>query len=386
MRAVLRYDAGVVECLRRVYGDDYRRFLEAIAVPSRRLYVRVNTLRVDPRELADSLRARGIAVGIDEFLPEALYFPVEGPFSVEDLDLRVHVDKYAAESVYMGAHLYVPGVVSCDDSISRGSEVSIVGPGGVVVANGVAEMSCSEMMERSKGLAVRVYRSVFRAPPIRELEEFRNGLIYPQSLPAMYVSRVLDPRPGEVIVDMCAAPGGKTSHIVELSGGRARVIAFDHSRSKIRELIENLRRLGHADKVSVHRADSRYLSVDFPWLRADKVLVDPPCSALGVRPKLYDEKTRRDIEVCSEYQKQFLREAIRIVKPGGVVVYSVCTVTIEEGEDVVSSVARELGCVEVERVEVPRASSGIGIPAARFHPHVHDTPGFFIARLRRTCA
>ncbi len=386
MRAALMYDEGVLSALRRVYGSSLGDFLSALSVPSRRLYVRVNTLRADVGEVVDSLRARGLRVGVDEELEEAIYFVVEGPFDVEELELKVFVDKFAAESVYLGANLYAPGVVDCDERVARGSEVSIVGPGGIVVGVGVAEMSCSEMLEAERGLAVRVVKSVFRAPPIRELEEFDKGILYPQSLPAMYASRVLDPKPGEVIVDMCAAPGGKTGHIVELSKGMAEVYAFDHSKSKIRELVNTLRRLGHLDKVRVFRADSRYLSVDYPWLKPDKVLVDPPCSALGVRPKLYDEKRYRDIVAASEYQKQFLREALRIVKKGGVVVYSVCTVTIEECENVVESVAREMKCVDIEDVNVRRASPGLGIPAVRFHPHLHDTPGFFIARLRKTCA
>ncbi len=387
MRAKLIYDDGVLRSLKRVYGDDLNSFLKAISVPGKRLYVRVNTLRADPGDVVDSLRSRGYEVGIDEELGEAIYFLVGGPFDVEELELKVEVDKFAAESVYLGANLYAPGVVRCDERIGRGDEVSIVGPGGVIVANGVAEMSCDEMLSKRRGLAVRVYKSVFRAPPIRELEEFAKGLIYPQSLPAMYVSRILDPKPGEVIVDMCAAPGGKTGHIVELSKGLAKVYAFDHSRKKVEELKSVLKRLGHLSKVFVAKTDSRYLSIDYPWLKPDKVLVDPPCTALGVRPKLYDEKRYKDIESSRKYQEQFLREAIRIVRVGGTIVYSVCTVTLEECEELVNNIIEITKCVELERIELKRASRGIGLEEAiRFHPHVHDTPGFFIAKLRKTCA
>ncbi len=384
MKGVFLYDDLVLESLRRVYGDDVDRFLEAISLPGKRLYVRVNTLKVSADELIDRLRARGLKAFPDEELPEAVYFPVEGPNEVEELELRVYVDKYAAESVYIGSNLYAPGVVDCDARIKRGDEVSIVGPGGFVVANGIAEMSCYEMKRRGRGLAVSVFRSVFRAPPLRDLPEFREGLFYPQSLPAMYVARVLDPKPGDVVVDMCAAPGGKTSHIVELSKGRAKVIAFDHSRSRLKQMRENLRRLGLERFVEVKRADSRYISVDYPMLKADKILVDPPCSALGVRPKLYDVKSYRDVVSAAAYQRQFLGEATRIAKPGAVIVYSVCTVTIEECEEVVLDVVKRASRKAVlDFIEVQRFSRGVGLEeVVRVHPHIHDHTGFFIARVR----
>jgi len=384
VRGFFDYDDLVMEALRRVYGDDVDSFLHAISIPGKRLYVRVNTLRISAGELIDRLRGRGLRVFPDEELDEALYFPVEGPNVVEELELKVFVDKRAAESVYMGANLYAPGVVDCDPRISRGREVSIVGPGGIVVANGVAMMSCEEMKRNRRGLAVETVVSVFRAPALRDLPEYREGLFYPQSLPAMYVSRILDPKEGELIIDMCAAPGGKTTHIVELVKGRAHIVAFDHSKSKIRELIRNLERLGERKFVEVRRSDSRYLTLDYPGLRADRVLVDPPCTALGVRPKLYDEKRYRDIVSASRYQRQFLSEALKVVKPGGIVVYSVCTVTIEECEDVVlETVRRSSRKAVLEFVDVKRFSRGIGLEeAVRVHPHIHDLTGFFIAKIR----
>ncbi len=388
MLGVFEYDHRVLKAIEQVYGDS-RSFLEAISMPSRRLYIRVNTLRITPEDLLDRLRSRGLEVYRDEELAEALYFPVKGPNKVDSEKPRVVVDKRAAESVYMGANLYAPGVIDCDESITPGTEVTIVSPRGFVVGEGVAEMSCWDMKRRRKGLAVRVTRSVFEAPRLRELPEYREGLFYPQSLPAMYVTHVLDPKPGEVVVDMCAAPGGKTGHIVELSQGRAYVLAFDHSRSKILELYENMRRLGHTYAVEIWRADSRYLHIDYPWIRADKVLVDPPCSALGVRPKIEDSKTWRDIEASAQYQIQFLRTAIRIAKIGGVIVYSTCTITIEENEMVIERIVEEEKCVEVVDTGIRRSSRGVyGVFRdlyTRFHPTLHDVTGYFIAKLVKVC-
>jgi len=386
---MLIYDEGVISALKRVYGDFYRDFLEAITKPGSRLYLRVNTLKTSVGEIIDRLRGRGIDVYADEELSEAIYIPIQGPYKVELHDKKVIVDKYATESVYLGSHLYVPGVVKCSSSIEKGDEVSIVSENGVVVGEGIAMLSCSEMLKRKKGIAVKTIRSVYRAPPIRELPEYRDGLVYPQSLPAMYVSRVVDPKPGEIIVDMCAAPGGKTSHMVELSRGKAYIFAFDHSRKRIDEMKNTLDRLGYRQLVEIWRADSRYLHIDFPWIKADKILIDPPCSALGVRPKIYDRKSYSDIISASRYQIQFLTSASRIVKIGGIIVYSTCTVTVEENEDVIERFINENRCFDVIDTNISRGSRGVFGDNrelyTRFHPHIHDTTGYFIAKIKRKC-
>ncbi len=375
------YDQGLLEELSRVArGSSLRALLESLCEPPARLYVRVNTLRADPGEVLDRLRSRGLRVYRDEALPEALWFPVEGPFRVPLVEKRVVVDKRTAESVLLGAHVYAPGVVSAE-GVGKGDEVNVVSENGVVVAYGVAEMSWEEVRERGRGLAVRVIVSRYRAPSTRELPEWREGLIYEQSLPAMWASRLLEPEPGEIVVDMCAAPGGKTGHVYELSGGRARVVAFDHSSARISRMVAELRRLGHLDGILVERADSRYLDLDYPMLRADKVLLDPPCTAIGVIPKVYDVKRLEDAMAASRYQWQFVKVAARILRPGGRLVYSTCTITRMENEDIVSR-AERLGLRLVE-LRAPGSSRGLGVPASRFYPSVQRTPGYFIAVLEK---
>ncbi|MEM3209908.1 MAG: SAM-dependent methyltransferase, partial [Saccharolobus sp.] len=95
----------------------------------------------------------------------------------------------------------------------------------------------------------------------------------------------------------------------------------------------------------------------------DKVIIDPPCSALGIRPKLYDKKTKQDILNFHNYQKQFLNSAYKILKKGGILIYSTCTVTTWENEKVIDD---------------PRFSVDYVL---RFHPNVHNITGFFIAKL-----
>ncbi|MEM4768851.1 MAG: SAM-dependent methyltransferase, partial [Saccharolobus sp.] len=127
---------------------------------------------------------------------------------------------------------------------------------------------------------------------------------------------------------------------------------------KLRELVRLMNM-----NIEVYKADSRYLYEDFNIKDVDKVIIDPPCSALGIRPKLYDKKTKQDILNFHNYQKQFLNSAYKILKKGGILIYSTCTVTTWENEKVIDD---------------PRFSVEYVL---RFHPNVHNITGFFIAKL-----
>lgn len=387
---MLLYDNDLLKALARVYSSDVGTLLKSLALPGSRYYLRVNMMKISPSVVIDRLRSRGVEVFRDEELEEAIYIPVKGPNNVVLRDKIIIVDKYAAESVYMGSHLYAPGVIRCSENIKRGDEVTVVAENGIAVGEGIAVMDCLEMIRKRKGLAVEISLPIYSVPPIRSLPEYLEGLVYPQSLPAMYATRVLDPKPGELVIDTCAAPGGKTGHIVELTKGRAQVLAFDHSEKRLKSMVEELERLGHTSFVEIWKVDSRYLHIDFSWVKADRVIVDPPCTALGVRPKLFDRKTYSDVLNAAAYQIQFLRSASKILKKGGVLVYSTCTVTAEENEDIVEKFLEEERCFETEPIKISRSSRGIsssryGYAYVRFHPHIHDTPGYFIAKLVKIC-
>ncbi len=378
-------DSRLYKYLLEYYSDsEIRAYFEAVRRPPRRYYVRVNTLRASPEEVIERLRRKGLEAYRDEYLEEAIWFPVKGPFKVPSARKIVVADKRASESVYMGADLYAPGVVKFEEGIKKGDEVNVIAPNGEVIAYGIAQMDFEEVERVRRGLAVRVLSSVYQAPKVRGLPEYEEGLIYDQGLPAQWVSRVLNPEPGDAIIDMCAAPGGKTSHIIQLTKCKALVLAFDKSKPRILDLIDTLRRLGMLCCCQVYHADSRYLDLDMPHLidKADKVLLDPPCTDMGVRPRLFDLKTMAMVEAMSKYQRQFVKVAVRLLRRKGVFVYSTCTLPPLENEDVVKY-AMSLG-LRLENVELPIASKGvsdIGGLVVRFYPNIQDTPGFFIAKL-----
>ena len=375
----LDYDLGLMERLEAVYRVRLCSLLAELVKPVPRLYVRVNTLKVDVESYLEKLREQGLRFEMDPDIPEAIWAPVEGPLEVPIYDGKVIVDKRAAEAVLLGSDLYAPGVMAAS-RVSRGSMVTIVAPNGVVVASGLAVMDGEEMVKAQRGLAVKVLHPRYKAPRVSDLPGFKEGLIYGQSLPSMVAVRILDPKPGEVIVDLTAAPGGKVSHAAQLAGPKSTVIAIDRT-SKRGKLEETLGRLGMS-WVRVVGGDSRYADRLLPHLkgRVDAVIVDPPCSDLGVRPKLYDRKTLRDIVNLMLYQRRFIEAAARILRKGGRMLYSTCTLTREENESNIEY-AMELGFEPVEPPKWARSRwhyNGLGI---RFNPD-KGVPGFFASVLR----
>ncbi len=383
-----RLDYQLYKYLLQYFSDsELQGIFESIRKPPSKYYIRVNTLKISPEELLKLLREHSVDVYQDKDLPEALWFPVKGPNKVPSARKYVLADKKASESVYVGANLYVPGVVKMNKDVKKGDEVNIIAPNGEIVAFGIAEVNGDEARSIRRGIAVKTLVSVYNMPKVRDLREYELGLFYDQSLPAQWVTHILDPRPGDVIVDMNAAPGGKTSHIVQLSGGKAVVYAFDRSENKIREIIENLSRLGMDSLYRVEVRDTRFLDIDEPDLinSVDKILIDPPCTDMGVRPRLFDMKTMETVKSTAKYQEQFIKVAWKLLKPGGVLVYSTCTIPPLENEDNIAY-AENLG-FEVIDISIPNTSGGLvdryRNSVIRFYPHVHDTPGYFIAKLRK---
>ncbi|MCQ5377063.1 MAG: hypothetical protein NO516_03335 [Candidatus Methanomethylicia archaeon] len=373
----LKYDQRLLEMLVGVYGPRTRMVLEALKTPPREYALRVNMLKADPDDVVSEFEAMGVRCRRSQVLDEAITIEVDGPFTVRERGARITADKFAAESVMLGSNLYEPGVLR-SERVRPGDEVHVADIYGHVVGSGIAHFSSAR--PHTKGVAMTTTESVYRLPQIRETAAYAEGRIQEQSLPAMLVARILDPEPGEVVVDMCSAPGTKALHVAQIQGDRGTVYAFDNAPNRVAKIRSEIRRIGIKSVRAIPR-DSRYIKQDFPSMIADKVIVDPPCTALGVRPKLYEDAKASDVEACSVYQRQFLETAASIVKEGGEIIYSTCTLTLEENEGVVEYAIESLG-LELAPQDPLIGSGGLKglMRAQRFDPDRTDTPGYFIAK------
>jgi len=370
------------EYYRKLFGSEADEIMASLRTPVEKYYIRVNTLKTSRQKLMNILRKEGLKPKRSPYLKEGIYFEREGPNFPDDYEPGLPVvkaNKFASESVYQGAMLYAPGVLQADKKIKPGDEVEIRDPKGLLVGIGIARMSAKEMVVSTRGLAVEVTLPKFKLPSLSELESFKEGLFYAQSLPSMVVAHVLEPSEEELIVDMAAAPGGKTSHIAQLMENRGEIIAMDKSRNRLKKMEEELNRLGVKNVKLIHM-DSRKLPE--LGIQADKILLDAPCTALGIRPKLWESRTPKEVEATARYQRHFINAAIKSLRKGGVLVYSTCTLSYEENEANVKYILSK--GLKLEEQSIFIGSSGIGIDEVqRFYPNRHLTQGFFIARFRK---
>ena len=212
--------------------------------------------------------------------------------------------------------------------------------------------------------------------------------IYVQDESAMLVPYLLSPGEAQCIVDLCAAPGGKTTHLAQLMGNAGKLVAVDVSAEKIALLERNCRRV-HANNVETRVMDAT--KEDIGFLRtADAVLIDAPCSGFGTlrrHPDIRWNKTSEQIRALSDIQYNLLKNAGQHIKPGGILVYSTCSIEPMENEEVVQRFLVDFPMYRVEdtRRFLPDIPSSAITPQGfvQTFPHKHGTDGTFAARLRR---
>ncbi|KAK1258749.1 hypothetical protein QJS04_geneDACA018667 [Acorus gramineus] len=380
-----------------------------------------------------------------------------GPYMVDYADAplgsqkEVIVSRKCAESVLRGAQVFVPGVLACSAHVEKGGIVSVsvaveqpitdggwsVGitrgtvlqglesdpqyfeRSGMYIGQGITTMSRAGIFRASEGIAVEMTNRVFKLPSLRDVLQ---GEIFLQNLPSIITAHVLDPQEGERILDMCAAPGGKTTAIALLMRDKGEVIAVDRSHNKVMYILKLAREMGlscisayrldalRSVSESIETVDTDHVSLDkekfdvrvddvgsfkaanenminppstsinhvsnenikeriyvskavarknnrrlkngpgrsncvggrvakskgFRPNSFDRVLLDAPCSALGLRPRLFaGEETIDSLRGHGTYQRRMFDQAVQLVRPGGVIVYSTCTINPGENEAVV---------------------------------------------------
>lgn len=218
---------------------------------------------------------------------------------------------------------------------------------------------------------------------VMEWEAFRRGMVQVQDESSMVVGAVSGIRPGDVVMDLCAAPGGKSMHAADLLAGRGVVISADLTEEKVERIRENTARLGYGN-IEHYVQDARIFREEWEE-RADVVIADLPCSGLGVIGKKCDIKYKtkpEDIPELSRLQREILGTLCRYVKPGGRLVYSTCTMTREENEENVTWMEKHLplGRVSIEELLPKPLRGGTGAEGyVQIFPWEGLLDGFFVA-------
>jgi 16S rRNA (cytosine967-C5)-methyltransferase len=218
-------------------------------------------------------------------------------------------------------------------------------------------------------------------------EDFLNGLYTVQDESAGLASVLLNPNENDTILDMCAAPGGKSTHIASLLNNKGKVYAVDKFDAKINMIKANAERLG-VTNVDYFQDDAMDLQNEkIRDMKFDKILLDAPCSGLGVlskKPEIRWKREMEDVTVLSALQKNLLNNAVKYLKPGGVIVYSTCTTEQEENMDVIKDFLEKNPDFKIDDASKYVTKELVNAEGCiETFPHKHGIDGSFSARLVR---
>ena len=227
-----------------------------------------------------------------------------------------------------------------------------------------------------------MYKIVSKGIDIYSLPGYKEGLFYIQDPASFLAVKLLDPKPGEKILDLCAAPGGKTLAIAHLTNNEAEIYAVDINAKKILKLEENLKKYG-ATNVKVLKVDITKDYGELENIKFDKILIDAPCSGTGVirrHPEGKWNKSLEQIEHLQGVQRKLLQRAYKLLKEGGKLVYTVCSLEKEAGEENNDIALKHMGYKEgnFENIYEP-LKKDIKKNTLRTFPFKHDLDGFFYA-------
>ncbi|KAL8609413.1 hypothetical protein ACOMHN_019902 [Nucella lapillus] len=419
-------------------GRTLSEVLHWLSTPSTFTTLRVNTVNTATHTALDMVQQqlnkqsseRGIAqfrAEVHHCLPDCLLIHNTGPhFPQHQAEMEVIVDVPCGMAVLRGADIFKQGILGAPTAMQPGCRVRVmadldgkclrgythayqgrklyVGTGTALVSR--EDIFCVEASTLS-GVGIQMKEALYQAP---SLSDILPGVVFPQNLPSIVCSHVLDPQPGQVVLDMCAAPGGKTCHLAALMKNKGRLVALDKSTSKVGRVKANADTMGltcietyvcDARKAMMETADTQG-GPPYPPNTFDTILLDGPCSALGQRPCVRNKMSAPSLASFPTLQRRLLTAALPLLRPGGLLVYSTCTITLEENEDQVAWALHSFPELQLEAQKPHLGGRGLSHSSLseeecqrvqRFDPSClareaenscdRDTIGFFIAKFRK---
>lgn len=262
----------------------------------------------------------------------------------------------------------------------------------VTLRTNTLKLSRSQLLER---LALESFEAetgkhtdeaIYLKPSLVPYRLLNEGLFYIQNESSILVGDAVDPKPGDTVIDLCAAPGGKTTHLAQLMANRGEIVAVDINPKRLKLVSDNCDRLGI--KICTPVVGDATKITELP--AADRVLVDAPCSGLGVlarRPDLRWQKKSSDIPELASIQTAILDRAATLLKKGGRLIYAVCTVTKEETVQVADNFLKDHHDFDPLRLDRVAERVGITLGDDRYHlqiwPDRRGLDGMFIAGFKK---
>ncbi len=232
------------------------------------------------------------------------------------------------------------------------------------------------------------YKVLSSNHPLTRTRSFQKGLFYIQDKASCFAAEVADPKPGMVVLDVCAAPGAKTTYLAQLMSNKGVIYSLDYSKRRMDVWKNEVARMGVqiAQPIIADACNTIPVSQE-----ADLVILDPPCTSTGSFAKLPSTKwrlTSRSVEKMAEIQWRMLENVAEKVKPGGTLVYSTCSITVEENEMLIERFLKwhpEFLLVDIEQKMGLPGLRGMS-KCRRLYPHIHKCNGFFVAKMLRSKA
>lgn len=229
------------------------------------------------------------------------------------------------------------------------------------------------------------YKLIETNKPLARTQSFRKGLFYIQDKASCLAAEIANPKQGNTVLDVCAAPGSKTTYLAQLMINSGEIISLDYSKRRIQVWKKETKLMGTTITHPVVADTRNSLPVN---ISADLVILDPPCTSTGTFGKTPDAKwrlTKRSMLGMSKIQTEMIEQCALHVKEDGFLVYSTCSITLEESEMVIEKFLK----LHPE-FKLVKSTPNIGLPGLRgltkcqrFYPHIHECNGFFVAKLQK---
>ncbi|KYM94030.1 PREDICTED: putative methyltransferase NSUN6 [Cyphomyrmex costatus] len=346
------------------------------------------------------------------------------------LDLKICPDEIIVDAicgavVLRGSHVFAPGVIGMPNGLSINAKVSVfadvtgqckkglikpyANSNKIYLGNGILRQTRKELFckaaKNPRGIAIIMTDVISRVPQLNVNNVSLRSHALLQNLPSIVCSLILNPQPGETILDMCAAPGNKTTHISLLMKGQGTIIALEKNLGKVKRFekkcnnVKNIKIFCCDATKAVIEREHNFVHTDGPPFEEnyfDRILLDTPCSALGQRPQLYNTITSAQLYSYVPLQRNLFSTAVRLLKQNGTLVYSTCTITIAENEGIIAWALKQFPKLQLQSVKnqintdkygtqgyiIDGLTSENAEKVCRFGPE-SDSVGFFIACLKK---